>query len=116
MILRLEPVVVAEEKIPFWMYIKLAAAPTNGSIMPGVDKECEGNGATHHFACKCREEYFAGIEKALKVARDNLFYVKVACISHLDPIATGKINVKELQRLVVNALAEIDRIAKESLE
>lgn len=30
--------------------------------MPYVDKECEGNGATHHYACHCREQYFRKIE------------------------------------------------------
>lgn len=34
--------------------------------MPQVDKQCQGNGATHHHACKCREEFFARMEKALE--------------------------------------------------
>jgi hypothetical protein len=34
--------------------------------MPFIDKECEGPGATHHFACKCREEYFAKLREALE--------------------------------------------------
>ena len=34
--------------------------------MAGVDRECEGNRATHHHACKCREEYFRRLQEALK--------------------------------------------------
>lgn len=30
--------------------------------MPGIDKECEGKGATHHMACACREEGFRKME------------------------------------------------------
>ena len=33
--------------------------------MPGIDRECEGEAATHHLACKCREEYFARMLVAL---------------------------------------------------
>lgn len=37
--------------------------------MPGIDKECQGEGATHHFACRCREEYFVRVELQLAEAK-----------------------------------------------
>lgn len=40
--------------------------------MPRVDTECEGPAATHCNACKCREAYFATIEKNLKKAVKTL--------------------------------------------
>lgn len=45
--------------------------------MPRVDTECEGPGATHYHACKCREEYFATIEKRLKKAVETLKYCSI---------------------------------------
>lgn len=35
-------------------------------MSPRVDRECHGEGATHHHACKCREEYFTKMEAALQ--------------------------------------------------
>lgn len=40
--------------------------------MPGIDKECLGEGATHHLACKCREAHFALLEAKLALAREAL--------------------------------------------
>lgn len=40
--------------------------------MPGVDKECEGIGATHWFACKCREKRFEMIHiKNVELEAEN---------------------------------------------
>ncbi len=33
--------------------------------MPGVDNDCDGPGATHHFACKCREDFFRSLLKEI---------------------------------------------------
>ncbi len=51
--------------------------------MPRVDKQCEGPGATHHFACKCREEQFSRHEARLKHAEK----VIRAAIDAMDEIA-----------------------------
>lgn len=54
--------------------------------MPGIDKDCEGDGATHHLACKCREAYFSKVEKRLKDATVRLYL----CVSHLWDVKMDK--------------------------
>lgn len=46
-----------------------------------IDTECEGPGATHHFACKCREEMFEKLRvenaelKSIMVSNGALLYL-----------------------------------------
>lgn len=40
--------------------------------MPGIDRECEGDGATHYMACKCREEYFEELARENERLREAL--------------------------------------------
>jgi len=41
-------------------------------VMPGVDRECEGPGATHHHACACREQRFQRMEEKLMAVEGAL--------------------------------------------
>lgn len=63
--------------------------------MPRVDREC----TTHCHACDCREEYFARIEKALKVAR--------AALDEAHYLTCDDTDVTSLC-FICKALAEID--------
>lgn len=46
-----------------------------------IETECEGPGATHHFACKCREEMFEKMRveneelKSIMVSNGALLYM-----------------------------------------
>jgi len=53
--------------------------------MPGVDKECESRGATHHSACKCREEYFRSLATDYMRLREALGFASRV----LDRLVTG---------------------------
>lgn len=58
--------------------------------MPGIDRECKGNGATHHHACKCREAHFTEVEAKLKIAREALeFYSKENIYFDLEDLENG---------------------------
>ncbi len=43
-----------------------------------IDKQCGCYGGTHHHACKCREEYFARLEKKLEKAKETFWEIKRA--------------------------------------
>ncbi len=58
-------------------------------------------------------KHIQSMEAALEIARRELFLLYVGCISHLDPDATGTLNVEEMQRRLNKVIKEIDRIVGE---
>ncbi len=73
-----------------------------GGQMPGVDKECEGPGATHHFACQCREEYFSKIEEAFIKIREFTGPPKMS-----ETMTTAFVRLREI-RLLTDAILPVE--------
>lgn len=49
--------------------------------------------------------------KMVRCARESIFLSSIACMSHLDPNATGVLNVVELKAFLDKAIAELDRLS-----
>ena len=66
--------------------------------------------ATEEFITHARTD-IPRLVKLLEKATRQLFLVKIACMSHLDPNATGTLNVEGVKAEIEKCLAELDRLA-----